>query len=52
MVFGGVGSWYDDVVVVLVVLYVRRYRVVGILKDSLKDVDALFILKIFMGLIL
>ncbi len=34
LVLGGVGSWYDDMVVVLVVLYARRYRVVGILEDS------------------
>jgi hypothetical protein len=39
-------SWHDDVVVVIVAMDAGRDRVVGLLEDSLDDVDALLIQKI------
>ena len=50
LVLCGVASWHDDVVVVFVALDIGRNRVVGILEDSLNDVDALFVKKVFHGL--
>ena len=38
----GVGARHDDFIVVFVAHGIRRYRMVGILEDSLNDVDALF----------
>ena len=45
-----VGTRHYDVVVVFVAMDIGRYRVVGILEDSLNDVDALFVQKVFHGL--
>ncbi len=50
LVLCGVGSWHDDVIVVLVVLNTGRNRVMGILEDPLNDVDALLVQKILHGL--
>jgi hypothetical protein len=38
--YGGVGTRHGDVVVVFVAMDADRDRVVGILEDSLDDVDA------------
>ncbi len=45
-----VGTWHDDVVVVLVAMDGCRDRAVRILEDSLDDVDALLLQKILHGL--
>ena len=45
-----VGTRHDDVVVILVAMDAGRDRVVGIVENSLNDVDALFIQKILHGL--
>ncbi len=50
LVLCGVGSWQHDVIALLVVLDTGRYRMVGILEDSLDDVDALFVQKIIQPL--
>ena len=44
-----VGTWQDDIVVIFVAMDADRDRVVGILENSLNDVDALFIQKILHG---
>ena len=50
LVLCGVDSWYDDVVVVFVAMDAGRDRVVGVLEDSLNDVDTLFVQKTLHGL--
>jgi hypothetical protein len=47
-----VGSWHNDVVVVFVAMDVCRYRVLGVLKVSLDDVEAFFVKKILPWLML
>ena len=46
----GVGTRHDGFVVIFVAMDADRDRVVGILENSLNDVDALFIQKILHGL--
>jgi hypothetical protein len=52
LVLCGVGTWHDDVVVIFVAMDAGRDGMVRVFEDSLDDVDALFVQKIPMGLIL
>jgi hypothetical protein len=52
LVLRGVGTWHDDVVVIFVAMDAGSDGMVRVFEDSLDDVDALFVEKIPIGLML